>query len=106
MYVDSKKVSKWTQNIEFVDWKPPEILEILSPRYVKVQDLVTFNGKLYTNMYGNTKEQNGDSLDTADAAVEIASTFVGPKECEMVRFQNKLLPPPPDISTSRYNPNK
>ena len=62
-------------------------------------------------MYGNTKEQNGDSLDTADAAVEIASTFVGPKECEMVRFQNKLLLPPPEISISRHilyigNPNK
>ena len=85
MYVDSLKVSKWDKHVEYVDWKTPSIYGVLSPRYVKVGDSVSFEGKLYTNMYGSTNEKEGGNLDNDDANVEITGVFVGPKECELVR---------------------
>ena len=86
MYVDGLKVSKWDKSIEYVSWKTPEIRGILSPRYVKVGDLVSFEGIFYTNMYGNTNEKEGGNLDNDDANVEITGAFVGPTQCELVRF--------------------
>ena len=86
MYVDGLKVSKWDKSIEYVSWKTPEIRGILSSRYVKVGDLVSFEGTLYTNMYGNTNEKEGGNLDNDDANVEITGVFVGPTQCELVRL--------------------
>ena len=86
MYVDSLKVSKWDKWLEYVSWKTPDIRGILSPRYVKVGDSVSFEGKIYTNMYGNTNEkEEGGNLDNDDANVEITGVFVGPTQCELVR---------------------
>ena len=84
MYVDSLKVNLGHRTIEFVWWKTPEIQAIPGSRYKEVRDFVTFEGRFYTGVYGNTKAQT-DALDIDDALVEVTSVFIGPKECEMVR---------------------
>ena len=59
MYVDGKKVSNshnyW---VKFEDNKTPKVKEILSSRYIKVEEKVNFYGRIFTDLYGKsgTKE--------------------------------------------------
>ena len=86
MYVDSLKVSKHHKTLYFRHYKTPEIEKLNDNfRYVKVNSLVKFGGRIYTDSYGNAQADE-DTLDNDEESVDVVSVFVGPKECEMVSY--------------------
>ena len=82
MYVDTKKVQD-TISIQFRDDRTPTISEVKSKRWVRVGDQVHIRGKFFTGEYGFKPD---NALDNDNEQLELRGIFIGPNECQMVRF--------------------
>ena len=84
MYVDTKKVRD-TISIQFRDDRTPTISEVKSKRWVRVGDQVHIRGKFFTGEYGFKPD---NALDNDNEQLELRGIFIGPNECQMVRFSD------------------
>ena len=88
MYVDNQKISNshyfW---VKFDDWKSPMVTDILTPRYTKVGEKVSFYGRIFSDLYGNSKNP-GDEEDALidDNTASILGVFSGEQECELTDY--------------------
>ena len=98
MYVDSKKVPN-TKTVKFDSGRTPELEHVDGNRYVKVGDMVTFGGTIFTKRFGNAGVQGDGSVANEDA-ISLLNVFMGPppdddeglnrQQCEMVTRQKRM----------------
>ena len=92
MYVDGEKVTDTGgARIKF-DWSAtPEIKLHNSPRYVEVQSVVNFTGRIFTNLYGSTGPSDGEALDQDNDKHKIVGAFLGEGQDCLLMDDNSQL---------------
>merc|ERR1712126_541277 len=91
MFVDGKKIlNSHDQWIQFRDRKTPKVTKISMSRYIKVNDKVSFYGRLITDRYGNVGKIDNPIVDSDNTASHLG-VFLGGQQCDLMNLNPKCL---------------